>query len=89
MMRQGQMESDQKMIYAVTFHVRPRNKVHTFWFTDKERALAFLQSVKSYPKTVDYSTMQIPADEAETYDGTVEEGRIMPIETNKPDNSDK
>ena len=82
-----QMKSDQKMIYAVAFHVRPRNRVHTFWFTDKEKALAFLDSVKSYPKTVDYSTMQIPVDEAETYDGTVEEGRIMPIETNKPDNS--
>ena len=76
----------QSMIFAVVFHVKPGRKVHTFWFTDKEKALAFLESVKKYPKTLDYSTMQIPVDEAEIYDGTVEEGRIMRIETNNVNN---
>lgn len=80
-------QMEQRMIYAVTFHVNPRKKVHTFWFTGKEKALAFLESVKKYPRTLDYSTMQVPVDEAETYDGMVEEGRIMPIETDNSNNT--
>ena len=70
------------MIYAVTFHVRPGKKVHTFWFTDKEKALAFLGSVKKYPKTLDYSAIQIPANEAAEYDGVIQEGLVMPIDGN-------
>lgn len=72
----------QRMIYAVTFHVKPGRKVHTFWFTDKQRALTFLESVKKHPKMLDYSTMQIPVDEATEYDGVIQEGRIMPIDMN-------
>lgn len=70
------------MIYTVTFHVRPGKKVHTFWFTDKQKALAFLESVKKYPKMLDYSTMQIPVNEATEYDGVIQEGPITSIEIN-------
>lgn len=72
----------QSMIFAVSFHVKPGRKVHTFWFTDKQRALTFLESVKKYPKTLDYITMQIPVDEATEYDGVIQEGSITPIEMN-------
>ena len=71
----------EQMIYAVAFHVKPGRKVHTFWFTEKDKALAFLESVKNYPNTLDYSTMQIPVNECDVYDGKVVEGRITPIGT--------
>lgn len=76
------MMEEIKMIYTVTFHVRPGKKIHTFWITDRQKALTFLESVKKYPKTLDYSTMQIPVNEATEYDGTIQEGLITPIEMN-------
>lgn len=79
---EGAAMDESSMIYAITFHVKPGRKVHTFWFTDKQRALTFLESVKDYPKTLDYSTMQIPVNEVIKYDGVIQEGRIMPIEMN-------
>ena len=66
------------MIYSVSFHVKPGRKVHTFWFTDQDKALRFYESVKTYPKVIDYSIFEMPANEADTYDGIIEEGRIMP-----------
>lgn len=68
------------MIYGVTFHVNPKKRVHTFWFTDKEGALAFYESVKRHPNVLDHSMFQIPANEVAEYDGDVEEGRIIPVE---------
>ena len=68
------------MIYTVTFHVRPGKKVHTFWFTDRAKASAFLESVKKYPKTLDYSMYEMAADVVAEYDGKVDEGRIIPVE---------
>lgn len=68
-----------KYIYGVTFHVNPKRRVHTFWFTDKKMADGFFNSVKSYPKTLDCSMMQIPVNETAVYDGVTEEGRIVTI----------
>lgn len=67
-------------IFSVSFHVKPGRKVHTFWFTDRDKAAAFLESVKKYPKTLDYSMYEMMADVADSYDGKVEEGRILPVE---------
>ena len=66
-------------IYSVAFHVKPGRKVHTFWFTDKEKALRFYESVKAYPKVIDYSILEMPANEADTYDGVIVEGRILKV----------
>ena len=68
-------------IYSVSFHVKPGRKVHTFWFTDRAKAVAFLESVKKYPKTLDYSMYEMAADVAAEYDGKVEEGRTIRVET--------
>lgn len=73
--RKEVMEMGNK-IYSVSFHVMPGRKVHTFWFTDKGKALRFYESVKTYPKVIDYSILELPANETDTYDGTIEEGRI-------------
>lgn len=70
----------QNRIYSVSFHVKPGRKVHTFWFTDRAKALTFLESVKKYPKTLDYSMYEMAADVAAEYDGKVDEGRIIPVE---------
>jgi len=64
-------------IYSVSFHVKSGRKVHTFWFTDRDKALRFYESVKSYPKVIDYSILEMPANEADTYDGVIVEGRIL------------
>lgn len=66
-------------IYSVSFHVKPGRKVHTFWFTNRDKALRFYESVKAYPKVIDYSIFEMPANEAEAYDGIIEEGRILPL----------
>ena len=68
------------MIYSVTFHTKSPRRVHTFWFTDSHKALRFLESVKAHPKVTDYAVYQVDADNVETYDGTVENGRIEPVE---------
>jgi hypothetical protein len=65
------VEQMAEMIYSITFHVKPGRKVHTFWYTDKAKALAFLESVKKHPKVAT----------ATEYDGIVEEGRITPVNT--------
>lgn len=70
----------QNRVYSVSFHVKPGRKVHTFWFTDRAMAVAFLESVKEYPKTLDYSMYEMAADVAAEYDGKVDEGRIIPVE---------
>jgi len=36
--------------------------------------------VKAHPKVTDYAVYQVDADNVETYDGTVENGRIEPVE---------
>lgn len=72
-------EMNAEMIYSITFHVKPGRKVHTFWYTDKAKALAFLESVKKHPKVLDYSMFEIPVATVTEYDGVVEEGRITPV----------
>ena len=66
-------------IYSVSFHVKPGRKVHTFWFTDRAKASAFLESVKKHPKVLDYSMFEIPVATVAEYDGVAEEGRITPV----------
>ena len=66
-----------QMIYGVSFYVNPRKKVRTFWFLDKQNALRFMESVKNYPKMLDYSMFEIVVDDVEEYDGVVEEGQIL------------
>lgn len=69
-----------KKIYSVTFHVKPRRKLHTFWFTNRRKALAFYESVKKYPTVLDYRMVQIPIENAEEYDGVIVEGLVFPVE---------
>ena len=75
------VEQKTEMIYSITFHVKPGRKVHTFWYTDKAKALAFLESVKKHPKVLDYSMFEIPVATVAEYDDVVEEGRITPVNT--------
>lgn len=73
----------EKMIYNVQFHVNPKKKVHTFWFTSREAAEKFLESVKAYPKVLDYMLIGAPVDEAAEYDSGVEEGKALIIESSR------
>lgn len=61
-------------IFSVYFHVKAARKVHIFWFTDEKKAVAFLESVKNYPKVVDAAFVRTPANVTTEYDGIVEEG---------------
>lgn len=66
-------------IYSVSFHVNPKRRVHTFWFTDRKMAESFFESVNSYPRVIDCSMMQHVVNEAAVYDGIIEESRISCI----------
>lgn len=77
------MKKEARMIYNVQFHVNPKKKVHTFWFTGREAAEKFLESVKAYPKTLDYMLVGTPVDEAVEYDGKVEEGSVLILESSR------
>ncbi len=63
-------------VYSVTFHVRPRRRVKTFWFLDKAKALRFCESVKKHPKVLDCHIYRTPITDAEEYDSGMQEGLI-------------
>lgn len=75
-------ESKQKQdaVYTVTFHIKPKHRVHTFWFLDREKASRFYESVKKHPKVLDYRMYSTPITDAEEYDGMMEQGLILPVE---------
>lgn len=69
-----------RFVYTVTFHVNPKRRVHSFWFLSLDTALRFYESVKQYPKVLDYRLYQTPISDATEYDGKLEEGLILPVE---------
>ena len=69
-----------RFIYTVSFHVNPKRRVHSFWFLDRETAVRFYESVKKYPKVLDYRMYQTPISDATEYDGKLEEGLILPVD---------
>ena len=72
-----------KKIYGVNFHVKPKKKVHTYWFTDYRKARDFLESVKENPKVIDYSMYSIAADVFTKYKDGLEEPDFEVEESNK------
>ena len=67
-----------RSIWVIIFsgHFCSWGRVHNFWFTDEEKAAAFLESVKNYPNAHDISFMRLQVNVAAEYDGIVEEGKI-------------
>ena len=67
------------MIYCVHFHTKSPKKPHSFWFTDKEKAVGFYNSVKEHQKVTDYAFYEIDADLADVYDRSVKDAEVRPI----------
>ena len=66
-------------VYTVSFHVKPKRRVHSFWFLDLDKAVRFYKSVKKYPKVLDCRLYRTPVSDATEYDGKLEEGPIVPV----------
>lgn len=67
-----------RFVYTVTFHVNPKRRVHSFWFLNPDTARRFYESVKQYPRVLDYRMYRTPISDATEYDGKLEEGPILP-----------
>ena len=72
-----------KKIYSVQIHVKPKKKVHTFWFTDHQKAKAFLESAKVHPKVLDYMLISMEADGFEEYKDGIESPLVQMDESNR------
>ena len=73
-------DNENQAIYSVTFHTKPKRRVHSFWFLDREKASRFYESVKKHPSVLDYRMYRTPVTDAEEYDGLMEEAPILPVE---------
>ncbi len=72
-----------KRIYSVQFHVKPKKKVHTYWFTDHQKAKNFLESVKMHPNVLDYEMFSMDADVYEGYEDGMEAPLVQMDESNR------
>ena len=51
-------------LICVKFHTNPKKKLHTYWFTDKEKAHSFINSLKWNVSVLDY---RVSVTEANKY----------------------
>ena len=72
-----------KKIYSIQIHVKPKKRVHTYWFTDYRKAKVFLESVKVHPKVLDYGMFSMEADVFEEYKEDTEDPLIQMDESNR------
>ena len=72
-----------KKIYSVRIHVKPKKKVHIYWFTDSQKAAAFLESVKGHPNVLDYEMLSMDADVFEEYKDGMDAPLVQIDETNR------
>lgn len=63
-------------IYSVSFHTKSPKGVQTFWFTARNSAIRFANSLRDNPKAVDFSVYEMTADLAEEYDRHVKAAPI-------------
>ncbi len=70
-------------IYSIQIHVKPKKRVHTYWFTDYRKAKVFLESVKVHPKVLDYGMFSMDADVFEEYKEDTEDPLIQMDESNR------
>lgn len=67
------------MIYSVTFHHKPGRRVETMWFTDRDKAEYYYESVISNPKVLDAALLGLPICNAGHYDGVQTSADISEI----------
>ena len=78
-MRRLEEQADRpRFVYTVTFHVNSKRRVHSFWFLNLDTARRFYESVKQYPRVLDYRMYRTPISDSTEYDGKLEEGPILP-----------
>ena len=54
-------------LICVKFHTNPKKKLHTYWFTDKEKARSFINSLKWSVNVLDYRVSETDANIADEY----------------------
>lgn len=67
-------------IYSVSFHTKSPKRTHTFWFTSKEQAAEFNESLYLHPKVTECRVYEIDADLGPAYISDPENGGIRRID---------
>lgn len=68
-----------KKLISVTYHANPKKKVHTYWFTDEEKAHSFIDSLKRSDNVLDYRAFATYADIAEEYSDSLQDVPVQMI----------
>jgi len=50
-----------------------------FWLLNPDSGRRFCESVKQYPRVLDYRIYRTPISDATEYNEKMEEGRILPV----------
>ena len=66
-------------LISITFHANPKKRVHTYWFTDEDKAQGFLNSLKQNPDVLDFRVFMTFADAVDSFNADCGDVPVMPM----------